>query len=153
VTFTVNVLNGLDKSMVSLTGKGGTVGSNSGLGTDSITAVPGINPANTLNVPMSAGWVLKTKLGINYYNADAAYLIGAATYPRTFSFTVPTGTAPDKYEMAMKATGVDTTFGMWTESTPINLTVVPEPATLVMLLGGSLVGLVCWRGRKRIAAK
>jgi hypothetical protein len=157
VEFTINVLNGITASRVALTGKGETVGSGLGTGTESITAVTGsADAAHTLSVPVSSGWTLRTVGGVTYYTAASD---PAVTYSKTYSFTVPAGTPADTYNMVLLVAGSDRTDPAapvkWVQSTGVSVIVgeVPEPATLAMLLGGALVGLVCWRGRKHLAAK
>ena len=123
--------------------------------TETLAAVSGAaNAANKLVVTPSVpaqGWVAQTgDSGATYYTSAR---FTATNYTQPFSFVIPAGTPADTYQLRMGVGG--NSGGEWTESTLVNLTVgaVPEPATLAMLLGGALVGLVCWRGRKGLAAK
>lgn len=151
-TFTANITNGGANTIgtaVALTGPTGNF---------SLAAIPGnTNPADILNLSSAnlpggiSGWSYKTSASAPYYYSPAST---ALTFSQALSFMVPANTPADTYNLLLKVSGSDST-GEWTQSIPIQLTVgaVPEPATLVMLFGGALVGFVCWRGRKHLAAK
>jgi hypothetical protein len=127
--------------------------------TQSLTAVTGTaNASHILAVAPSVpaqGWVLQTgDPGTNATYYTSARLT-ATSFTKDFTFVIPAGTPADTYTLRMGVGGNSGSPAPWTESTLISLTVgaAPEPATLVMLFGGALVGFVCWRGRKQLAAK
>jgi hypothetical protein len=162
VSFTISVANANSTAIAAFTGKL-DASITSGRETEPLTAVAGTaDPNNKLSVVQtSADWsqpltTATPPVAKNYYTSTAS----GAAFSTTFSFYVPAGTPADTYQMWMRAsegtTGVDPDkVPRWTEATSVSVTVgeVPEPATLAMLLGGALVGLVCWRGRKQLAAK
>jgi hypothetical protein len=144
VSFTMNVTNGGSDGIAVFAGK-----TASGATTENLTAVAGsANANNKLNVvPTSSGWTAQphNQTTKTYYTSTAS----GPSFTSTFSFYVPSDTPADTYQMWMKAGGKE--GGKWTQATSVSVTVgaVPEPATLAMLLGGALVGLICWRGRRR----
>jgi hypothetical protein len=154
VSFTINVSNANSAAIAAFTGK-----TTSGSAAEPLTAVAGTaNAANTLNVvpdsTTAAGWTAQphTSTTKTYYTSNTP----GSAFSATFSFYVPAGTPADTYQMWLKTSEGTTSGGpKWTQGESVSVTVgaVPEPGTLAMLLGGALVGLVCWRGRKRLAAK
>jgi hypothetical protein len=126
---------------------------------ESMTALTGIknSAGNSLSIPAS-GWTPATTGGSATYSGKTVYwtneqLNGPAASSRTFTISVPAGTTPDVYSLTARVPGNYGSGSAFGTSQEIFLNVVPEPGTLVLLLGGTLVGLVCWRGRKRLAAK
>ena len=142
ITFTVANPAG-DNFRAALTG--------SPVGTTSTTnAIKGAL-GNTLTVPApSEGTTVWRSYGSGLYYANPSDS-SAASYAPTFTFTLPTTTTPDTYTLYTKAGGG--AGGDWEKFTTLQLNVgaVPEPATLAMILGGALLGFICWRGRKRSA--
>jgi hypothetical protein len=146
VTFTMNVTNG-SGGTAAFTGKPNTASPLSG--TQALTAITGTaNVANLLvvtpDVATAAAW---TAQGNYYINPGSG-----SSFTKTFSFVIPANTPADTYVLSMKVAGSGGS-GEWSSTNPLSLTVgaVPEPATLAMVLGGALVGFICWRGRKRLA--
>jgi hypothetical protein len=155
VSFTIKVINGIgdagqgNQFAVAITGKGTT-----GSTLQSLSNLSGdTNSANKLIVPADATWTQQTVSSKVYYT-DGPNTWTGSPVTKTYSFTIPSTTPYDTYHMVMKVAGGS--GGDWSEVRDVYLQVtapVPEPATLVMLCGGALVGLVCWRGRKGLTAK
>jgi hypothetical protein len=148
VSMTLNVTNGGlsgDLFAIALTGtvKGGTLESLSS------TTIKGVKTSATdiLGFAADPTWTAKTSGGLTYYTQGPLTWSGSAT-SKTFTFTVAPGTPKDVYSLTLKATGVDSNVGMWTQSEEFLLNVTPEPATLALLGLGGIVTLVRKRMRK-----
>jgi hypothetical protein len=127
-----------------------------GTSTMPLTAIQGLGDSShklVVGAPTegTANWASKSTG--SYYVFPTTPSTAASVLNKTFTFLIPLDTPADVYPLVMKAAGG--AGGDWVQSTDLRLTVnaVPEPATLAMLLGGALLGFVCWRGRKHLAAK
>lgn len=147
LSFTITATqSGSQSFRLAVTGK-----ANSGQDTTvPLTATVGTG-GKTLSVPgplPSESWTNRVSGSGAYYSSAAS---SATSFPKSYSFTLPPGALADGYTLYVRAAGPST---MWSTTVAVPLTVnVPEPGTMAMLFGGALVGFICWRGRKRLAAK
>jgi hypothetical protein len=125
--------NANDEFAVALTGtlKGGVLES-----LVSSSTVRGIktSTADLLAFTADPAWNTRTSGGKTYYTRGPFSWTGSTT-AQTFNLAINPATPLDVYSLTCRTTGVDSSFGMWTQAQEIllNVVAVPEPASLLLL--------------------
>jgi hypothetical protein len=127
-------------------------------GADAYSAtVEGLGAPGLAGFTPDAGWVNHTSAGS--YNPDPQYggpffalsdtgLGYQGPVSHFFNMTLSPNTQPGTYPLAFTVGGSGNE-GLWRDSNPFTLTVVPEPSALALATIGVAGGIVCWRRRRR----
>jgi hypothetical protein len=67
----------------------------------------------------------------------------------TFNLQLAANTQLGTYPLSFTVAGLENDTVFWRDANPFSLTVVPEPATIVLLTAGAVGSLILWRRSRR----
>jgi hypothetical protein len=136
IPLTLNVTNGADSYSASIAGL-------------NAAGLAGFTPDPTWANHFTAGtFNPDPQFGGPFFALSNSGINFSGAVTQTFNLQLAASTAPGTYPLTFTGGGSGTE-GLWRDSNPFELTVIPEPSTLVLTSIGLILGRILWRRRHR----